>query len=205
MPEYTYANVISRIEPFFEKIRSVGVPDRVAYSWLQTIGFTSSNDRSLKNVLSFLNFIDDDDKPTELWQNYRGKNHKRVLAGAIKQGYEELYKTYPIAHKLSSDELTSFFNAQSKSGPQVVSRTVSTFKKLCDMADFSDIQNEKTSEKSADKESEGNKVLQSQQSELSLSENTPSIHINIQFHLSPEMSSDQIDAIFKSMSKHLYK
>ena len=73
------------------------------------------------------------------------------------------------------------------------------------MADFSTIENEKISEKSVDKESKGNQVLQSQQSELSLSENTPSIHINIQFHLSPEMSSDQIDAIFKSMSKHLYK
>ena len=33
---------------------------------------------------------------------------------------------------------------------------------------------------------------------------TPSIHIDIQIHISPEASTDQIDQVFKSMAKHLY-
>lgn len=32
----------------------------------------------------------------------------------------------------------------------------------------------------------------------------PSVHIDIQVHISPESTSEQIDTIFKSMAKHLY-
>jgi hypothetical protein len=32
----------------------------------------------------------------------------------------------------------------------------------------------------------------------------PSIHVDVQVHISPDASADQIDAIFASMSKHLY-
>ncbi len=34
---------------------------------------------------------------------------------------------------------------------------------------------------------------------------TPSVHIDIQVHISPDASSDQIDAIFASMARHLYE
>jgi hypothetical protein len=33
---------------------------------------------------------------------------------------------------------------------------------------------------------------------------SPSIHIDIQIHISPEASISQIDQIFASMAKHLY-
>lgn len=33
--------------------------------------------------------------------------------------------------------------------------------------------------------------------------NSPELHINIQLHISPESSADQIDKIFESMAKHL--
>jgi hypothetical protein len=32
----------------------------------------------------------------------------------------------------------------------------------------------------------------------------PEVHIDIQIHISPESSHDQIDKIFESMAKHLY-
>jgi hypothetical protein len=32
---------------------------------------------------------------------------------------------------------------------------------------------------------------------------SPELHINIQLHISPESSADQIDKIFESMAKHL--
>ena len=33
---------------------------------------------------------------------------------------------------------------------------------------------------------------------------SPSIHIDLQIHISPDASPDQIDKIFESISKHLY-
>jgi len=38
---------------------------------------------------------------------------------------------------------------------------------------------------------------------LALSDTVPSIHINIQIHISPDAKPDQIDQIFASMAKHL--
>lgn len=32
----------------------------------------------------------------------------------------------------------------------------------------------------------------------------PGLHIDIQIHISPESTPDQIDKIFESMAKHLY-
>jgi hypothetical protein len=34
--------------------------------------------------------------------------------------------------------------------------------------------------------------------------NGPSVHIDVQIHISPEANADQIEQIFKSMAKHLY-
>lgn len=33
----------------------------------------------------------------------------------------------------------------------------------------------------------------------------PSVHIDLQIHISPDASVEQIDAIFASMAKHLYQ
>jgi hypothetical protein len=34
---------------------------------------------------------------------------------------------------------------------------------------------------------------------------SPSMHIDIQVHISPQASPEQIDAIFASMGRHLYR
>ena len=37
------------------------------------------------------------------------------------------------------------------------------------------------------------------------SESSPGLHINIQVHISADATPDQIDKIFESMAKHIYK
>ena len=34
---------------------------------------------------------------------------------------------------------------------------------------------------------------------------TPAMHIDVQVHISPQASPEQIDAIFASMARHLYR
>ena len=38
----------------------------------------------------------------------------------------------------------------------------------------------------------------------SRSQGSPALHIDIQIHISPESTTQQIDQIFESMAKHLY-
>lgn len=213
---FQYANVPSKLKGFMEKIRTLGVPSKANQSWLASIGYKSSNDRSILNVLSFIGFVDSSSQPTDRWLEYRGSQHQQVLASAIKDGYSELFNIYPDAYKRDSSTLESFFSTKTTSGKQVISRLVRTFTTLCDMADFDGTESAPTHSttrpsqaKSAVSQSvESQEVRESVSAPSNLSitgQDKPSLHIDIQIHISPDASADQIDQIFSSMAKHLYK
>jgi hypothetical protein len=136
MPEYAYTTVTGKIKPLLEKIRTVGVPSKVTGEWLKTLGFTSTNDRSLVGVLKFVGLIDQTGIPTARWSAYRGASHKTVLGEAIRSGYADLYAVYPDAHTRSNMDLQHVFSTSSSAGQQVVGKTIQTFKALVDEAAF---------------------------------------------------------------------
>lgn len=93
------------------------------------------------------------------------------------------------------------FSTSSSGGAQVISRTIQTFKALVEEAEFpSSSEPTETSMPAGPLHTppaEGAKVSPRTAS-------GPEVHIDIQIHISPESSSDQIDKIFESMAKHLY-
>ena len=192
MAEYQYSTVPGKLKSLLDKIRDIGVPSKAHTRWLKSIGFTSSNDGSLLTMLKFIGFADQSGIPTQRWKEYRGSHHGRVLAEAIKNGYSELYALYPDAHSRTAEELEHVFSTNSTAGKQVISKTATTFRKLCELADFSAVGGARVDPK-IDAPS-----MPSQQA-------TPSLHIDIQVHISPDATTDQIDQIFASMAKHLYK
>lgn len=137
MSDFKYTTVPGKIPSLLDKIREVGVPSKkVTLDWLKSIGFASSNDRSLLRVLEQAGFVDSSGVPGETWKQYRGANHKGVLAAAITKGYADLYATYPDAHNRPNADLESFFSTHTSAGKQVVEKMVATFKGLCQKADF---------------------------------------------------------------------
>lgn len=203
MGEFTYTTVPGKIKPLLEKIRGVGVPAKVTVQWLKTIGFTSSNDSSLIGVLKQAGLVDASGIPTSTWTLFRGAKHKSVLGDAIRKGYADLYAVYPDAHARSTTELDHVFSTSSSAGKQVIAKTVATFKALSDEAEFA-TSNEPTE-----------LVMDSNALHTPPAQNPahipvpavgggPSLHIDVQIHISPEASTTQIDQIFASMAKHLY-
>jgi hypothetical protein len=178
----------------------VGVPPKVTVGWLKTIGFTSSNDATLVGVLKFIGFTDASGVPTPTWSSYRGAKHRQVLGEAIRKGYAELFAIYPDANAQPNTELQHVFSTSSSAGEQVTNKTVATFRALVDEADFS---NSDTS---------GEMTIQvdalhtpaATQPPGSAVRGGPEVHIDIQIHISPESTAQQIDKIFESMAKHLY-
>jgi Family of unknown function (DUF5343) len=202
MGDFTYTTVPGKIKPLLDKIRQVGVPQKASVQWLKTIGFTSSNDTTLLGILKTAGLADPSGVPTSIWTQFRGTHHRRVLGDAIRTGYAELFAVYQDAWQRTNTELEHVFSTSSSAGKQVITKTVATFKALCECAEFA--------EQTAVSMSSGpvhmpvashaaNSVQHSAQVNHS-----PSVHIDIQIHISPEASSDQIDQIFKSMAKHLY-
>lgn len=133
--DFPYTMVTGKLKEVLSKIREVGVPQKATQQWLASLGFKSTNDRSILSVLKFVRFIDESSTPTELWKQYRGANYKKVLADGIKQGYSDLFSMYSDAHNRSTD-LEHFFSTKTSAGKEVMERMIQTFKALCEIAEF---------------------------------------------------------------------
>lgn len=205
MGDFTYTTVPGKIKPLLDKIRHVGIPPKATVQWLKTIGYTSSNDASLLGVLKAVGLVDSSGIPTSTWSAYRGGHHKRALGDAIRRGYAELFAVYPDAWQRTNTELEHVFSTSSTAGKQVIQKTVGTFKALCDCAEFGAADHQPAP------------VVHTGPMHVPVTNGappppriagpegmSPSVHIDIQIHISAEASSDQIDQIFKSMAKHLY-
>src|ERR1700722_2423317 len=202
MADYPYTQVTGKLKSLLDKIRTVGIPAKVSFSWIKTIGFTSSNDNTLIGVLKFVGLIDGSNIPTPMWTAYRGATHRVVLGDAVRQAYSELYAVYPDAHARSNTELSHVFSTSSTGGQQVITKTISTFKALVQEAEFSASPNP-----TALPSGPLHTPVAAQPPALPnnpAAQQGPEVHIDIQIHTSTESSSDQIDKIFDSMARHLY-
>jgi Family of unknown function (DUF5343) len=207
MADFVYSTVPGKIKPLLEKIRQVGVPQKATVQWLKTIGYTSSNDASLIGVLKAVELIDANGVPTPVWSNYRGTHHKQVLAEAIRKGYSELFAVYPDAWQRANSDLEHVFSTSSNAGKQVIAKTVGTFKAVCELADFGASDDQPTPTMHAGPMHSPltqAPVPGASRGTITGNNAAPSVHIDVQIHISPEASTDQIDQIFRSMAKHLY-
>jgi hypothetical protein len=167
---------------------------------MESLGYRSKNDRGMMAVLQQIKFIDGAGSPKDLWTKYRGSNFRQVLGEGIVGGYADLFAVYSDANTRSNEELENFFSTKSTAGKQVISKTVSTFKALCDLADFSSAQ---TSLGQDEVQEEDISLKVPKQSGSEVPHFSPNLHIDIQIHISPETTPEQIDQIFASMVKHL--
>lgn len=200
MAEYSYTVVPGKLKELFGKIRDAGVPTKVTTRWMESIGYKSTNDRSMIAVLQQIRFIDGAGSPKELWARYRGAQNRHVLGEGIVEGYADLFAVYPDANARSNEELENYFGTRSTAGKQVISKTVSTFKALCELADFSSAPISPRQVEAKKNELSVGVPAQSGQQAPHFS---PNLHIDIQIHISPETTPEQIDQIFASMAKHL--
>lgn len=204
-----YITVPGKIPELLQKVRQVGVPDKVTHEWLRQVGLRSSNDRSLIAVLKQVGFVDANGVPTPAWRQYRGQDHQKVLARAVREGYSDLYSMFPNAHDEDPQVLIHWFSEKSSAGQQTVSKSVSTFKKLAAEADFNGL------DSPADPPATGIGAPEpSDQTLPSLATVAGSaargtggdgvtINVNVQLTLPETAESSVFDAFFKAMREHL--
>lgn len=206
MVDFAYTTVPGKIKPLLDKLRQVGIPAKAGVQWLKTLGFTSSNDTTLLGIIKSVGLVDASNVPTSLWSAYRGAGHKKVLGEAIRNGYAELFAVYPDAWQRPNTELEHVFATSTNAGEQVIAKTVASFKAVCECAEFGnpDDQPNQSIQAAGPLHAPVANIASSTPAAASASRSTPSVHIDLQIHVSPEASPEQIDQIFKSMAKHLY-
>ncbi|WNZ29950.1 MAG: DUF5343 domain-containing protein [Candidatus Bathyarchaeota archaeon] len=200
MAEIPYTNLAGKIPEYFDKFQEVGIPEKVNYKWLESIGFKSSNDRYIVKVLKHMNFIDDSGVPTERWQNLKNPPLvATIIADGIRDAYADLFNTYDDAYRKDREALYAYFSSTTGKAKSTVELMINTFTNLCALANFE----EKIVHKKENNEKKPPKIGFSDV-QINSGFVTPEVHINIQLHLPPTDNQDVYDSLFKSLRKHLF-
>lgn len=200
---YPYTLKTDSLKSALSKIKTTGVPDKFTQKHLESIGFTSKNDRKIIGILKFISFLDSAGTPADSYRQYRGADSKKVLGKAIKIGYHDLFTIHSDAQNKDDETLRHFFATKTSSGDRVLKATVATFKTLSSNADFEDLNTFSPVED--DEEQIFSKPPEVVDDKKIVVAKSPSININIELQL-PESDDPKVyDNFFRAMKEHLLK
>lgn len=206
-------------------------PERVSPSYVATaLGMSeASASANIIPPLRSFGLIAEDNKPTDLAYDWRDDNkYAAVCEKIFEKAYpQELRDIFHDPKSIDSRAIESWFARDAKVGQSAARAYGATFVMLLE-ADVSRAKEQKTSKpkNGSDKPSPTKQPAQkktlnpttkttpSQPSPQATDGNregstagksgfSPKLHVDIQIHISPDSSPEQIDKIFESMAKHL--
>lgn len=199
MAEYPYMISNNKIAPIFEKIKTAAKPQRFTIEFLTNMGFPSSNDRAFAQLLKKMGFLSDDGTPTIYYDDLRdAPRSKKSIAQRIRTLYNELFVINTDMNSASESEVKGAISRVTGKEEKEVKRIYSTFKALCNYADFSTAGNERLEIPTMPEEEENlhHDVEKSMSTDF---------HYNIQIHLPATTDISVYNAIFKSIKDNLFK
>ncbi|MBQ8174705.1 MAG: DUF5343 domain-containing protein [Clostridia bacterium] len=203
------------------------IPSVVNVSYLKSL-LSLNSDQSARNILAPLKqmgIIDTDGKPQPRATDWRSDvKYPDVCSAIISEIYpQELLDLFPDA-QVDNATAKSWFMDTCSLGDNAAGKITSTFSMLKSGQIKSDADVTKAS--ASPKKAKSNKPQKSIPADnankpvsaspmpavdvntptipASAASPTPSVHIDLQIHISPDASPEQIDSIFASMAKHLY-
>lgn len=206
--KYPYTTVPNNLRKLLQKLPTLGAPPKATQKWLESIGFSGGNNRSLLPVLRHIGVINQSGEPTEYWTALRSGD-KAKFADAVRKGYADLFTTYTDAHEQNAETLQTFFRTHTGLGEKAQSFCVRTFKVLVEFGDFD--KPTKTKAKVAE-------VAEEREDKLDLGsaggggggdgggKPTPqpfALTVNLQIELPPSADGEVYDRLFAAMAKHL--
>jgi Family of unknown function (DUF5343) len=135
---YKYTKLTVKLSALLRLAPAVGPPEKVDEAWLSSVGIASSDAKSIIRVLRFVDLIEDDGAPTELWEAIRHQTSANRIrfAGAVRKAYKQLFDSYPDAHRKDEETLRTFFRGQGLGGEEVQAAARRTFRALIPFGDF---------------------------------------------------------------------
>lgn len=224
----TYPKIGRRIWLLMRTRFAKSLPSTVTPDFVSSI--VEMGDASAKaNVLSplrVLRILDTDNKPTELAQRWRHDDEYKQVCDEIRTTVypTELLETYPDGKPDQYEQIKKWFAKNGKVGDSAAGRFADTYI-LLSQADLSAPESEvakprvpKMASNPAAKPAAKPALRAPQVAVIPQKEpppdqhdnrghsgkgRLPSVHIDVQVHISPDTTPEQIDRIFESMSRHL--
>jgi hypothetical protein len=198
------------------------IPKEVNEQYLVTaLGLGQSAAKTYISPLKKLGIIDEDGKTTERANKWRGE--QADYAEACREMLRDIYpdNLNDAIHdpRDEKDKVIRWFMSTLRIGDKAAQQMAIPYVLICE-ADLSKEPENNGSSKSEPKPKSKKKetpvalsvreekpakvtVVEPEQKEIKSSRFQPKIHIDVQIHISPESTADQIDQIFASMAKHL--
>jgi hypothetical protein len=189
-------------------IQAAQAPPRFTQKFLETLGFTSTNDRLIISVLKALGFLSDTGEPLGRYHEFldRGQS-KQVLADGIRQAYADLFQIKADAQSMTRVDVKNKMKtlSQGQYSDGVLDKMAATFRALVDQADFA-----ASGRDSIDDEADGEGEQDNgSQSEVPAGNNVggalgiKGLVYNINIHLPESRDPAVYDALFRSLRQHL--
>lgn len=200
-----------RMQDYFEAMLNAEPPSRFSTSFMQNLGFKSSNDRAFIGVLRELGFIDSDGKPMERYYQFLDKSQWRyVLAEGIRDAYSDLFAINKNADTMSREEVKNKLRSlySGHKSDKVIGLIARTFDDLTEIGDFSEL-GSSVNGNHLDKDITGDtQVNVNGTGEASARTHSQKISVDaLQYHINivlPETRDQSVyDAIFRSLREHL--
>lgn len=188
-----------------QKIIAGTAPERFTYDHLNSIGITSSSDRSIIPLLKELGFLTSEGVPTQRYHEYRNTaRSKKVLGNAIKEAYQELFHINARPTKADRNAIEGMFKSIHNVTDRVAELQAMTFFALLDLADISGDSEPTTPVIEAKPPQVELPKITSPQDNKSEGNNTNlNLRYNIEIHLPATKDVEVYNAIFKSLKENL--
>jgi hypothetical protein len=132
-----YMASVSNLPKILDAIQRGAVPPTFNRDFLVDLGFTSSQDRPIINLLKYLGLLDTSGRPQDPYKSFVDHTKsKKVLAERLAKSYDDLYASDKTAHTKTVTQLTGWFKTKTGKGAAVAEKMARTFKTLAEYSDF---------------------------------------------------------------------
>jgi hypothetical protein len=134
-----YLTTFKNTGDILQAIQSAQAPPRFTQKFLEGLGFPSTNDRTMINVLKALGFLDDSGVPTSRYHQYLDQTQSAiVLAQGVRDAYADLFRININAQNMTAAEVKNKMRTLSEGQftDRVLTQMSGTFTTLVKSADF---------------------------------------------------------------------
>lgn len=207
-----YMAKVNNLEEMLDTIQNAQAPDRFTQRFLADLGFTSSNDRALINMLKGLGFLDENGSPKQRYYDFLDESHSRqILAQGIREAYGDLFRVNNKANEMNATDVKNKLKTllQGSKGESVLRKMATTFVALSELGDFeaTPIETTATVGNQATPSFDENGSSKSLRDEAAptpaIVSNGPNLRYSINIELPATRDKHVYDAIFKSIRENL--
>lgn len=133
-----YLPSVKNLPQILDKLKIAQTPPKFTYEFLKSnLGFSSSNDRAVIQVLKALGFLSGDSRPTQRYNEFRSEETAgRAMAEGLREGWADIFLSDNEAHTRSPTELKEIFKNVTGKSESVATKMATTFHALARSADF---------------------------------------------------------------------